>query len=288
MKLTERDIFASTLSDSDLLHIVDVSDTTQSPDGSSFKLTIAQLKTGAEKNIYTDNGTLTGARTITQAGYALNFVGGNIGIGITPSDTDTRLHVKGIDATSSNYALKVDDSAGNDLLHVRNDGIIYFNNASYINKSLSTFQSLRSGCYFATVSDNINIAAGVNNPSTNRFRLSYYGNVQWLTAIDIQNVSGTVFGNLILMPDGGNIGLGTATPTATIHAKGIDATSSNYAFKADNTDVISKALFYVRNDGLVSMPSLQTGNAGLVTGDLYVDTAANILDNSDKIVAWKV
>lgn len=38
----------------------------------------------------------------------------------------------------------------------------------------------------------------------------------------------------------------------------------------------------------VAMPGLQTGNAGLVTGDLYVDTAANVLANGDRVLAWKV
>lgn len=42
-KLTDRTLFAGVLSDSDLIHIVDVSDTTNSAAGSSYKLTILQL-----------------------------------------------------------------------------------------------------------------------------------------------------------------------------------------------------------------------------------------------------
>lgn len=41
------------------------------------------------------------------------------------------------------------------------------------------------------------------------------------------------------------------------------------------------------NAQTINMPYLQTGNAGLTTGMLYVDTAANILANSDKVVGWK-
>lgn len=38
----------------------------------------------------------------------------------------------------------------------------------------------------------------------------------------------------------------------------------------------------------ISIPLVQTGNAGLVTGEMYVDTAANILANGDLVVGRKV
>jgi hypothetical protein len=44
----------------------------------------------------------------------------------------------------------------------------------------------------------------------------------------------------------------------------------------------------VRLDGAGAWTGLQTGSAGLASGDLYVDTAANILTNGDLIVARKV
>lgn len=43
-KLTDRTLFASTLEDNDLVHIVDVSDSSQNPAGSSYKLRLSQLK----------------------------------------------------------------------------------------------------------------------------------------------------------------------------------------------------------------------------------------------------
>lgn len=46
--------------------------------------------------------------------------------------------------------------------------------------------------------------------------------------------------------------------------------------------------FIVYNDGKISTAGLQVGNAGLSSGDLYVDTAANVLANGDKVVARKV
>jgi len=49
------------------------------------------------------------------------FNGGNLGIGLSTS-ISARLHVSGIDATSSNFALKVEDNVGTALFSVRNDG----------------------------------------------------------------------------------------------------------------------------------------------------------------------
>lgn len=46
---------------------------------------------------------------------------GNVGIGLS-SGISARLHIKGIDATSSNFAFKAQDNVGTDLFNVRNDG----------------------------------------------------------------------------------------------------------------------------------------------------------------------
>ena len=133
--LTDETLFAGTLNDSDVIHLVDVSDTTQNAAGSSYKLTIAQLKTGVEKNIYTDDGTLTGARVVNQADHNLSFQGGNVGFGIAP-DSDARTHIQGVDATSGNYALKVKNSASKNIISFRNDGLIHIGNlGSYLTAS---------------------------------------------------------------------------------------------------------------------------------------------------------
>ena len=47
---------------------------------------------------------------------------GNTSMGITGLNPTARLHVQGVDSTSANYALKVDNSASAPLLYVRNDG----------------------------------------------------------------------------------------------------------------------------------------------------------------------
>lgn len=49
---------------------------------------------------------------------------GDVGIGTTSSVPSARLHIKGVDATSANFALKVQDDGGLELLSIRNDGNI--------------------------------------------------------------------------------------------------------------------------------------------------------------------
>lgn len=49
---------------------------------------------------------------------------GSFGIGVTSPPGNVRATIRGSDATSSNYALVVEDSAGTDCLFIRNDGLI--------------------------------------------------------------------------------------------------------------------------------------------------------------------
>jgi hypothetical protein len=55
----------------------------------------------------------------------------------------------------------------------------------------------------------------------------------------------------MLLKNNGNVGVGTISPTAMVHSKGIDATSSNFALKVENS--ASANLLSVRNDGVVDI-----------------------------------
>lgn len=83
-----------------------------------------------------------------------------------------------------------------------------------------------------------------------------------------------------------DVGIAFATPSARLHVRGAGITSATFAFKAESS--AGTELFQIRNDGLIRAAGLQAGNAGLVSGDLYVDTAANVLANGDYVVARKV
>lgn len=125
-KLTALSAFGATLNNSDLIHLVDVSDTTQDPAGSSYKLSLATLKafidTDTDTNIYNSDGSLTANRTVTMAGFSLSFLNGNIGIGTSPA-SDTKQHIVGTNALSTGYCLKLEGSSNRAALYVRNDGI---------------------------------------------------------------------------------------------------------------------------------------------------------------------
>lgn len=84
--------------------------------------TIADLSAGP--TIYTGDGSLTGTRTVSLAGFNLYFDGiGDVGIGtVLPT---AKLHVKGSTSDVTAYGLKVENSTGVFSLQVRNDGSVY-------------------------------------------------------------------------------------------------------------------------------------------------------------------
>lgn len=106
--------------------------------GTNFRSKIWVNAVGQETlNFYTlNNDTIfwngigaTQAKTLTLFTDTTSKFENNLGVGVT-SASDTRLHVKGSDATSSNFSLKVDDVASNPLLQVRNDAKIGVGKAS--------------------------------------------------------------------------------------------------------------------------------------------------------------
>lgn len=69
--------------------------------------------------------------------FEVNHVGhpeNRFGVNVTPTAT---IHAKGLDATSSNYALKIDNSNDIPLLHVRNDKVVNISDALIKNKSIN-------------------------------------------------------------------------------------------------------------------------------------------------------
>lgn len=86
--------------------------------------------------------------------------------------------------------------------------------------------------------------------------------------------------------NGVGINMDPALVDAKIHVRGATADNTAFAMKLQNST--PAILMSVRNDGRISMPLLQVGDAGLASGDLYVDTEANVTANGDLFVARKV
>lgn len=112
-KLTDRVQIAVAVAQTDLVHIVDVSDTSQDPAGSSFKGTAKQLinsyvSDGSEGALaYWDNST-SKYIPISTSGIYHDAVNNRIGVGIN-TGVSAKLHVK----SASGEAFRIDGSATN-------------------------------------------------------------------------------------------------------------------------------------------------------------------------------
>jgi len=97
-------------------------------------------------------------------GISLIFDNGT-NVGIDTTSPTAKLHIKGIDSTSSNYGLKVDNSANSPLLYVRNDGQIEMNGFTIRQLSSATYfkTSGINGYFFNNFSDLSNIARLTND-----------------------------------------------------------------------------------------------------------------------------
>jgi hypothetical protein len=159
---------------------------------------------------------------------------GNTSMGITSLNPSARLHIKGVDATSSNYALKVDNSASSPLLYVRNDGNIGIGETNPLTKLHVNGSLYNHGGRFGDVV------------------VGYYPYVPGL--------SNEIQGNPLIFNYTNTFyaGVGTNSPTATFHIKGSGSTSATYALKVDNS--ASTPLFYVRNDGNVGIGTTNITN----------------------------
>ena len=72
-------------------------------------------------------------------------------------------------------------------------------------------------------------------------------------------ISGTVAGDSQITDDGTNVGIGTTTPSAKLHVKGVDATAVNSTLKAENS--AGQTLLQARNDGIVSVGDFGGSNS---------------------------
>jgi len=118
-----------------------------------------------------DTQLITQAFAVGSASYALYAKGisnngltvdGDGNVGINQFTATAKLHIKGIDSTSSNYALKVYNSASSPLLYVRNDGLINIG-------GLTPSQYLKTDASKNLVSVSAIPATDVTEDSTHRF-----------------------------------------------------------------------------------------------------------------------
>lgn len=209
--------------------------------GNSLYVAVAIGSNNAKALVFKTSG--SPRAQITAAG---NFnIRNNLFVGHISTAASARVHIRGIDAAVANYALKVEDNTGSNLMFIRNDGQVKFG-AGGIGFTIL------SGAYSASVTGSFPIYGG-------------FGGTFEATSIGL--TSDLSIGGAILFNNSG---------FSKIYSGG------GFDIKYRTTGIHYFEL------GTINMSTLPVGNAGLASGDLYVDTAANILANADLVVGRKV
>jgi len=174
--------------------------------------------------------------------------GSRSGFNVLPV-ANTLVYMKGEDATSGAYALKVDNSGSSPLLYVRNDGFVSINQttigAAILEITGGAFQGVYSqsnsiglngsGTANGSIGVNANVATGFAGTSL-YIRSNNASNI----LIDIVNSSTSPISRML---DNGYFGIGTVAPTSKLQVVGL-------ATYADNAAAITGGLtagaFYIR------------------------------------------
>lgn len=142
-----------------------------------------QLNARVTSNIYSANGTLAGARTVTLGGFSLDFIGtatsrffanGNVGIGTT-TDVGFRLDINGTARVQGLTEIRTLASSFNFPLTVENTG-----SAAVGNKNVALFIGNRGNA--SNIDDNTNIGLQQKSNITNNFgTFNFYNSSAGLT-----------------------------------------------------------------------------------------------------------
>ena len=159
-------------------------------------------------------------------------------VGINNSSPSAKLDILGIDALATTYSLKINDSIPNNLLSVRNDGFVFVGSNSkdsYLwTQSAGGTLGLTNENGFASILANATKLFISNGGSgSNVFAQINTSNGNWLIGNPSTNVNTANLTNIKLL------------------LQGVDATSSNFALKVENSATTN--LFSIRNDGVIDV-----------------------------------
>jgi hypothetical protein len=135
------------------------------------------------------------------------------------------------------------------------------------------------------------VGIGTTTPTATN-HVSLVGTADWFNGINISGGYAAGGSSINIVTPTTSTYAGITIANASTNADGISITCTggnlNQALllSASGGSTSNYALKTLLGD--VNMASLPTGNAGLASGDLYVDTAANILANGDLVVGRKV
>jgi len=144
--------------------------------------------------------------------------------GDAPLTTATDFEMK----TGANYyltqagTLRLQVSAG--VLSVIGDGDHTFAYGSageyHIKTSQTASNELTTGPWTGSTNTNTVIVPAINGTNGAKTQLGYFGSGGWMEGLSLSNNTGYATTNMLLMKSGGNVGIGTSSPTAKLHING--------------------------------------------------------------------
>ena len=189
----------------------------------------------------------------------------DVNIGTGTGVANTRLLVKGSGATSATTSLLVQNSAGDDVFSIKDNGLFTFNDVGG-NDALT----IENGANISEIRYNDNLWLGSSHGT-------------YVPTLKIDRTAGlSVETNsrslLNLLYDTGNLGIGETTPTARLHIKGEapsgDPLNNPTALLVQNS--AGSELFKVQDDGITTLGT--TGQQGEI----------NLARSSDGVVIGKI
>jgi len=196
---------------------------------------------------------------------------GNVGIGTSPT---ARTHIQGVD-TTSNYALKVDNSASSPLLYVKNDGFVSINQNSIGAAKLEITGGSYQGIYVQSsgqIALNSLDNTGFANKAETNSGTAYRANLSGISSIGLEINYTPSNLSLFKVTGNGNIfALPTYTDTlstGTTSILGIDANGKLFN-SGLNPNNINKVGF-----GEIAYGDYTTGT--LTSSNIFTFTSSNV------------
>jgi hypothetical protein len=211
-------------------------------------------------------------------------------------NSNTGLNISGRTSDNTTYGLRVQNNGGTDNLVVRNDGNVGIGTSTPTAKLDVRGQIVAGSTGVVTPNNSPFHAVRENMGSPNYYTGWQYvfevGGGIWGIGMNYPNnqfqfltsngdTAKFIFGNgtptspngkFLMDLSSGYLGVNTTIPTATIHAKGLDSTSSNYGLKVQNSGGTDTLV--VRNDGNVGIGT-SSPNAKLdIVGNVIISGAS--------------
>ena len=252
----------------DLIHVVDVSDTSGSPQGTSTKATIQQLQavihttetfvalsdtpanyTGSAGKVVQVNAGGTALEFATSSGASIYTSSDTIGTGRVATLTDTlaftggEVTITGANDASGSKALVIKNDSGDDILRLENDREIFLGTAAA--------NRIRSGS-----GGGGRMIGGVGNSAATP-AFGFYssngiddgaGGNGWYRPVTANTQAWTTASTeRMRLSSGGNLSIGTTVASARLHVKGVGATNATSALKVENS--AASTLLQLNDDG---------------------------------------